>query len=118
MKREKILDEINEINEVGNKINSYYVTYKIAENIKAQKWGKFSEFEDALSDIEKSYECIQGELPIERLIFYGEKLCFVYVRNPLWDCVNDESEDSHVYVVVPYITNDGRFGKVIDENIS
>lgn len=36
-------------------------------------------------------------------------------KNPLWDCVNMNSEDSHIMTTVPYIAEDGWFGKIITE---
>ena len=119
MKREHLLEKIKEYEGCGNNVYGYYVTYKTTENITSQKWGKINELSDTLDDIERGQACIGGELPIERLIIYsGEKnrgQCLVYVKNPMWDCVDDESEDSHIEVVVPYVSKDGWFGKIVPE---
>lgn len=119
MKREELKRQIEQYKSAGNKIYGFYVTYKAAENIISQEWGTIDKFEKILSNIESSTICIQGELPIERLIIYsGDKFnwqSLVFVKNPLWDCVNDDSENSHVTVVVPYISIDGEFGKIVSE---
>ena len=119
MKREELKKQIERYESAGNKIYGFYVTYKTTESITSQEWGTIDKFEKTLSNIESSNVCIQGELPIERLIIYsGERYrwqCLVFVKNPLWDCVNDDSENSHVQVVVPYIAEDGWFGKVVSE---
>ena len=119
MKKEELKRQIEQYKSAGNKIYSFYVTYKAAENIISQEWGTIDKFEKILSNIESSTICIQGELPIERLIIYsGDKFnwqSLVFVKNPLWDCVNDDSENSHVTVVVPYISIDGEFGKIVSE---
>lgn len=119
MKREHLLERIRDYESYGNKVYGFYVTYKYTGNITTQKWGKIYEFNETLDEIEKSPTCIQGELPIERLIiFSGERYrwqCLVFAKNPLWDWVNDESEDSHVEVVVPYVSEDGWFGKIVPE---
>ena len=119
MKADYIRNEMKVYERAGNKIYGFYVTYKTTENITSQEWGTIDKFEKTLSSIESSTVCIQGELPIERLIIYsGEKYrwqCLVFVKNPLWDCVNDDSENSHVTVVVPYIAIDGEFGKIVSE---
>lgn len=119
MKREQLLERIRDYEGYGNKVYGFYVTYKHTDNITSQKWGKIHEFEKTLDEIENAPACVQGELPIERLIiFSGEQYrwqCLVYAKNPLWDCVNDESEHSHVEVVVPYISEDGWFGKIVPE---
>ena len=119
MKREELKKQIEQYESAGNKIYGFYVTYKPTENMTSQDWGTIDKFEKTLSNIESSNVCIQGELPIERLIIYsGEKYtcrCLVFVKNPLWDCVNDDSENSHLTVVVPYIAEDGCFGKIVSE---
>lgn len=117
MKRGFINGQMDEMKNAGNKLHSFYVTYRQTKNIKSQKWGSLADFESVLDQIEGSDECIQGELPIERLIIYAEDQCFAYAENPLWSCVDDESEDSHVCVSVPYIAMDGKFGKIANGNI-
>lgn len=119
MKREELKRKIVKYESVGNKIYGFYVTYKTTENIISQEWGTIDKFEKTLSNIESSPVCIQGELPIERLYIYSREQyrwqCLVFVKNPLWDCVNDDSENSHITVVVPYIAVDGKFGKIVSE---
>lgn len=115
MTRGYILNEINEIGSCGNVIMSYYVTWKVSGGITSQKWGPLTEFYNTLDEIEKCEPNTSGELPIERLIFYSQAQCFVYTRNPLWNCVEDLSEDSHVSETVPYITYDGKFGRIAEE---
>ena len=119
MKHEHIKNEIKDYEDAGNKIYGFYVTYKTTDNITSQKWGKSVELDKTLEEIGNTPACIQGELPIKRLIVYsGEKYrwqCLVFSENPLWDCVNGESEDSHVTTVVPYIAEDGWFGKIVAE---
>jgi hypothetical protein len=119
MKSEHIKKSIKEYESYGNKVYGFYVTYKETENITCQRWGKMEEFDKILSEIESSQMCIQGELPVEKFIIYsGEQYrwqCLVFIKNPLWDCVNMDSEDSHTNVVVPYIAEDGWFGKIITE---
>ena len=119
MKADYIRNEMKVYERAGNKIYGFYVTYKTTENITSQEFGTMDKFEATLARIESSDVCIQGELPIERLMFYsGSKYnwqSLVFVKNPLWDCVNDYSENSHVEVVVPYIAEDGWFGKVVSE---
>lgn len=119
MKREHLLEKIKKYEGCGNKVYGYYVAYKATENITTQKWGKIHELDKTLEEIESAPACIGGELPIERLIIYSGKeyrwQCLVYVKNPMWDCVNDESVDSHIEVVVPYISEDGWFGKIVPE---
>ena len=117
MKREKIIELFNEYVEARNRVNAYYITYKETENATSQKWGKLKtadELNAVIDDVEKSSLCIQGELPIVRLMIYSDDQCMAIIENPLWDCVNDESEDSHVVMTVPFISRDGWFGTVKD----
>lgn len=121
MKREELKSKIVTYESVGNKIYGFYVTYKTTENIILQEWGTIDKFEKTLSNIESSTFCIQGELPIERLYIYSSDncrlqcQCLVFVKNPLWDCVNDDSKNSHITAVVPYIAIDGKFGNIVSE---
>ncbi len=119
MKREYLEKEIEDFEKLGNRdVYGFYVTYNVSENSKSQKWGFIGEFDKVLSEIEACQTCIDGELPIERLIIFGNMSsgssdCLVFSKNLLWDCVNDESELSHTEVVVPMIASDGTFGKII-----
>lgn len=119
MKRNYLEKEIKDFEKFGNRdIYGFYVTYNMTENSKSQKWGLIGEFDKVLSEIEACQTCIDGELPIERLIIFGNIVssgsdCLVFSKNPLWDCVNDESELSHTEVVVPMIAQDGKFGKIV-----
>lgn len=118
MKREHFTQTFNDFVEAGNKASAYYVTYRATENIKSQRWGKVyqeSGINPILEEIEQNAKIIQGELPIERLIVYGGGQCLVFAENKLWDCVNDESEDSHTVLTVPYISDKGGFGVIVDE---
>ena len=126
MTRKELFNHINDINMADNRIYAYYVTYKVTENITTQDWGKYSyqKFNYLLDKIEESDLCVQGLLPIERLILYCEgvvngqyQLCFAFCKNPLWDCVNMDSEDSHTLVTVPYICKEGGFGAVVSEKV-
>ena len=123
MTSQKIRNEIKDYEDKGHKIYGFYVTYNIDENMTCNDFGKIDKFESVLARIESYDMCIQGELPIEQLIFYSTyseyKLnwqCLVFVKNPLYDCVNDASEDSHVQVVVPYIAENGWFGEIVPEH--
>jgi hypothetical protein len=113
MKKEQFLETIGEFRAARNDIYAYYVTYKDTDNITSQKWGKINELEGVLSEIETVPACIVGELPIERLIVYADEQCLAFTMNPKWDCVNEESEDSHFTVIVPYIGKDGWFGEIV-----
>ena len=115
MKTEWLKNTIDEYESAGNKIYGFYVTYKETENTTIQKWGHIYEFGEILSEMEKNGMCARGELPIERLIVYADEQCLVFVENPLWDCANMDSEYSHATVAVPYIAEDGWFGKIIPE---
>jgi len=112
MKREHIENLIEEFKNSRNEVYSFYVTYKETENIVSQKWGKIYELDKSFEDMSKSSLCIQGELPIERLIIFAKSQCMVFCKNDFWDCVNDDSEDSHFVVCVPYIAEDGMFGHI------
>lgn len=119
MKIEWLKDTIGEYESAGNKIYGFYVTYRETKNITSQRWGKICEFADVLSKIESSDECVQGELPVDRLVIHsGEKYrwqCLVFAKNPLWNPADGDSQDSHTMVVAPYIAEDGWFGKIISE---
>ncbi len=117
MKREYVEYQINEFKNAMNEVYSFYVTYKETDNIKSQKWGKIYELDKVLEEIEKSTVCIQGELPIERLIIFAKSQCMVFCKNEFWDCVNDDSEQSHFIVCVPYIAEDGMFGHIESDYI-
>lgn len=115
MKREKVIELFNEYVEAGNRVNAYYVTYKETRNITSQKWGKLKtadELNAVLDDIEKSSVCVQGELPFSRLMIYSDDQCMAILENPMWDCINDESEDSHIVKTIPFISRDGQFGTI------
>ena len=115
MKREKVIELFNEYVEAGNRVNAYYVTYKETDNIISQKWGKLKtadELNAILDGIEKSSVCVQGELPFSRLIFYSDDQCLAVFENPMWDCVNDESDASHIAMTVPFISREGTFGTI------
>lgn len=119
MRRDYLEKEIKNFEEWGNRdVYGFYITYNVTENSKSQKWGLIGEFDKVLSEIESCQTCIEGELPIERLIIFSNMMpfgsdCLVFSKNPLWDCVNDESELSHIEVVVPMIASDGKFGKIV-----
>ena len=113
MKKQFVKDEIQDFIDARNKVHAYYVTYMETDNITSQYWEKSDgDLSDILDKIEKSNVCIQGELPIKRLIIYGEDQCMVFSENPLWDCVDGNSEDSHVITIVPFISDEGRFGRI------
>lgn len=119
MKRDYLEKEIKDFEQGAIRdVYGFFVTYKVTENSRAQKWGLIGEFDKVLSEIEACQTCIDGELPIERLIIFGNTIpfgsdCLVFSKNPLWNCVNDESELSHIVVVVPLIAPDGNFGKIV-----
>ena len=112
MKIEYIKTEIEDFKNAGNEVTAFYVTYKETENVKSQKWGKIYELDTVLDEIEKCETCIQNELPIERLIIFAKGQAMVFCQNKYWNCVKDESEDSHFIVCVPYIAEDGMFGRI------
>ena len=112
MKAEYILQQIDDFKSAGNNVYGFYVTYRHTDNINSQKWGKIQNFKSVLDEIQKAPACIQEELPITRLIIYAYDQCMVFTENPMWNCVEDDSEDSHVEVIVPYIAEDGWFGKI------
>lgn len=116
MKREQFTQTFKEFVEAGNNPNAYYVTYRHNENIRSQRWGKVyaDGIEPILDEIEQNAEIVQGELPIERLIIYAQEQCLVFLENKLWDCVNNESEDSHIVECVPFISREGQFGTIAD----
>jgi len=103
--------------DANNRPYAFYVTYKETENITTQKWGLIMDFAHVLNTIEKCPNCIDGQLPIERLFFYSNinTNCLGFVKNPYWDCVNDPSEDSHIVVTIPYIAENGGFGMIVPE---
>jgi len=118
MKRDYLEKEIKDFEKLGNRdVYGFYVTYNVSENSKSQEWGFIREFDKVLSEIEACKTCIDGELPIERLIIFGNMSsgsdCLVFSKNPLWDNINDESEFSHMEVVIPLIAQDGNFGKIV-----
>ena len=119
MNRNDLNRHIKDIKDAGNELYGFYVTYKETDNITSQEWGRYVNFERVLGRVEASKNCVQGDLPIERLILYAKseyyQQCFVFSKNPLWNCVDDDSWDSHVVTTVPYIAQDGTFGVVVPE---
>lgn len=114
MKKKFVKDEIQDFIEARNTVHAYYVTYMETDNITSQHWDKSEgDLSEILDKIEKSKVCVQGELPIKRLIVYGEDQCMVFSENPLWDRVDGNSEDSHIVTIVPYIDKNGSFGKIM-----
>lgn len=115
MKSKKVIELFNEFADAGNRINAYYVTYKATDNATSQKWGKLKTIDELipiLDEIEKSPLCVQGELPIIRLMIYADDQCMAILENPLWNCVNDESDDSHIVSTIPFISRAGKFGTI------
>lgn len=98
---------------------AFYITYKETENFTAQKWGLISDLSFVLDNIEKCPNCIEGQLPIERMFIYSNTNinCLGFVKNPYWNCLNDPSEDSHIVVTIPYIAENGGFGMIVPEVI-
>ena len=117
MNRERVIELYNEYADAGNRVNAYYVTYRETDNITSQIWGRMGGVEElasVLDRIGKSHVCIQGELPFVRMMFYSDDSCLAIFENPLWDCVNDESGDSHVVMTVPFIARNGCFGSIME----
>ena len=115
MTKEQLYERIKNFADAGNKVYAYYVTYRVHYNIKRQDWGtiaRVEDFREMLDLIGQNDSCIQGQLPIERLIVYAQEQCLVFVENHLWDCANDCEEYSHSEVVVPYIDKTGNFGTI------
>lgn len=117
MTRKELQDTFFDFERAGNRPYAFYVTYKETDNITSQKWGKIMDFSSVLDDIEKCPNCIEGQLPIERLLVYSKKnnQCLAFVKNPYWNCANYPSVDSHVVVTVPYIAENDRFGIIVPE---
>lgn len=115
MKIDYVKEQIHEFANAGNDIYAFYVGYKSSEGILSQVWGKMYELEPVFEDMKKSKLYIQEELPIERLIIYAKTQCMFFYKNPYYDCVNDNSEDSHIVGVCPYIAEDGFFGRIVSE---
>lgn len=121
MKIEKIKEIIDNFIDAGNTPVSFYITYNETDNITSQKWGKIYDLSTVLEEVSKSEACIQGELPVKRLIIYSKNnltsQCLVFAQNELWNSIDDESDDSHVVLTVPYIAEDGNFGYIVSERI-
>lgn len=109
MTREFIKKQMNEIidNNQSDFI-SFYLRYT-DQNVTSNLRGKIAEFEQALQKAEKSRDCIQGILPISLLVLINESCVHCWTKNPLWNPVDYEDEDSHVYTNVPLIGRNGWF---------
>jgi len=109
MTREFLEHEMNEIRRINSlEFDTFYMTIS-DQNCKSNRWGKMNKFEDALKYAEESRDYVGGCLPIERLVLINERCIHVWVKNPLWDCVDGDPEDSHVYVNVPLINKNEWF---------
>ena len=95
-----------------NNITSYHITYKIADNITQQKWGKIIELDALLDEISQSDYCISNNLPILKLIIYAEMQCMIFIKNEDYDCVNDHPSNSFICETIPYIDKCGDFGHI------
>ena len=115
MKIEFVKQQIKDFANAGNEIYGYYIGYKSYAHGLSQKWGHIEQLDETFNDVKKSTLYIQEELPIERLIIYAKTQCMVFVKNPFYNCVDDDSEDSHIIETVPYIAEDGWFGRVVSE---
>lgn len=119
MKKEQFKETIGDYANAGNPLYGFYVTYGSSEHVLSQMWGRIERLDSALDEIAKSEYCVDGELPIVRLIVYSGRewnwQCLVFAPNPLWNGVDYESGQSHIVLTVPYISDEGEFGKIVTE---
>ena len=109
MTREFIKQQMAEIQRVNDcPFKTFYLRHT-DYGITSNRWGTIDKLEEALNDAERSREFIQGVLPISLLVLINEKCVHVWTKNPLWSCVDDEDDSSHVYTNVPLIGNNGWF---------
>lgn len=113
MKLEHVKSRIKEYVEARNTPYAFYIGYNQWPNSLSQKWGKIDELDKVLDEVNTCENCIEGNLPIERLIIYSETQCMAFAKNELWNPIDYESEQSHSIVVIPYIAKDGWFGNEI-----
>lgn len=105
MTREYIKEEMAEIIRVNQlPFRTFYLRYTNNNGgITSNVWGTMDKFEKAMKKAEESDDCIQGSLPIKLLVLTNDRCVFCWTKNPLWDCVNDFEEHSHVFTNVPLI---------------
>lgn len=107
MKRDYLIETIDECTKLNGVPYSFFISYKEYDNIISNRHGKFSELKLVLDDVEKSSCCIAGELPfIELAIYYNSKIIF-FIENKDWSCVDDESWESHTVVGIPLMNMNG-----------
>lgn len=110
MKRTDILNDIMEIQRLGQTIDRFYISYDRNKNITCNERKRFKDFWPLIDSIKETCEC-QGEfLPITKLVLYTETCvhCFVsnpLIENPLVDLKDRASMDSYVYVNVPLLSD-------------
>lgn len=122
MKKEQFEEVIKKYVDSFNDIYGFYVSYKGTKNVTSNKWGSMEKLSDVLDKIGESEECVQGELPIEKLIVYSGDVyraqCLVFAKNELYDPLRMDSNQSHTVLTVPFIASDGWFGHIeSDRNI-
>ena len=112
MKKELLYEFIEKCQEATGRIESYYITYKETENVTANKWGKFVNFDSVITELEKC--ATKYEIPdvtlynIERVIFYSNSNANAYVKNPWWDMTCDDWEDEYIHLNIPYVDLEGK----------
>lgn len=119
MKKEfldKIISECQEDTEHDGGILSFYITYKVTDNIITNEYGKFDdEFESVRVRLEETAirysipECI--DYRIEKVVFYSNDNANIYIKNPMWDYDYEEAnwEDEYIHINIPYIDGKGEF---------
>jgi hypothetical protein len=109
MKRDYLLETIDECTKLNGVPYSFFISYRECDNIISNRHGKFSELKPVLDDVEKSRCCIEGELPfIELAVYYNSKVIF-FRENENWDCVDGESYESHFVDGIPLMDMDGNW---------
>lgn len=107
MKREELIEIIDECTKLNGVPYSFFISYKEYGNIVSNVHGKFSELGGVLDDVGKSECCVEGLLPIiELAVYYNSKVIFIK-EDETWDCVNDESRLSHTVDGIPLMDKDG-----------
>lgn len=114
MTRETLEKKINELNESNGDVYGYFATWicdfqpNCGLGIVANEHGPYSEFVKVLDRIESSKACINGELPIVKIILYFRYYAIVFAFNP------DSDDETCTQLSVPYFDklDDAKGGNV------